>query len=676
MHSLARAARSPWAAIIILILHLFALPGLARAQFADGAVAARAEAQSARVHPGDQFAIAVILDIQSPWHVWPSQRLGRVPAGLEGISPEWTRVGSGSDTRWAGTTTPLLPTVVNGLTLHADDAQWPQPHMVPIAGTQGLSYSDRTIVFVPVVVAPDAAPGTRTLSLGVYFQACDESMCFAPDTITVDVAVEVVARDVPIERVASPRFAGFDPTVFGRLGTESNSAPGPESATTPSARVPIDFLGYTFHVPPWMIWVIAFLAGVIMNLTPCVLPVVPIKVMSIQQHAKEPAKLAVFGVVYCLGIVALFGVLAILGAFFGQAWGQLNGYWWFSIPLALIVAAMGLGMMDLFAFRLPQSVYMLNPSGDSMAGNFMLGLLTAILSTPCTGPMLAAVLAWGATQPTFVGVISVLTMGAGMASPYALLIFFPGLVDRVPRSGPGSGLLKQVLGLLMLSVAVYILSFLTTAVWTWWFVGLFAAAAFVWMYVGGLRVLKGVNAKIIVTHGAILGLIVTGVMTRAMVGIGSPGGSRSGASGSAIAWRHFKGADEGSVGEAIDRALADGKVVVVDFTAKWCANCHVIEKNILNSGTSRALLTDPRVAPIKVDLTHSSYAEGWAVLQEFSGAASIPFLAVMGPERGRGQPITYASFFKPSDLEAAVRTASGGAVDLALGSSAGQVPPR
>ncbi len=434
----------------------------------------------------------------------------------------------------------------------------------------------------------------------------------------------------------------------------------------------MDFLGYVFHISPWMIWPVALLAGLILNLTPCVLPVVPIKVMSVQQHAREPAKLVVFGTAYCLGIVAFFGVLAVLAAFFGQAWGQLNGDWRFSVPLALVVVAMGLSMMGLFTLRLPRSVYMLNPSGDTVAGNFMLGALTAILSTPCTGPMLAAVLAWAATQAKLVGIVAVLMMGVGMAAPYALLIFFPRLVDRVPRSGPGSELLKQVLGLLMLSVGAYILSFLTTGAWTWWFVGLFAAGAFLWMYIGGLRVLKGVNAKILVTHGAILGLIVTGLMTRAMTATGATeAGGTNGASAGAIPWRAFRSSADGALAEAIGAALAEGKVVVVDFTAKWCANCHVIEKTILNSQTGRALLTDPGVVPIRVDLTHSSYKEGWAILQEFSGAASIPFLAVMGPDRGRDDPLTFASFFKPSDLVEAVRVASGGRVGgdrgLALG---------
>jgi thiol:disulfide interchange protein len=633
-------------AILTLAACLVFLPATAIYAQGDATVMVSVKPSRPVVVPGDELAVAVIFEHAPGWHIHTNKPV--VPPEMAGFEPIPTTIEVTPDP--GATALPI---------------QWPPVHMTPVNFTgapvmYGV-FEGRAIAFVPIRVPRDASPGhALRITVKAQWQACNESVCVAPDTFTGVVSLRVVtaeeaaalAHDAP-----DPDFAGFNSAVFANEA-QPTPATEPPRARPPASAVPIDFLGYRFTVQPWMIWPIAFIAGLILNLTPCVLPVIPLKVLSIQQHAREPAKLALFGTIYCLGIVSFFAVLAVLIGLFGQAWGQLNGAWWFSVPMALIVAAMGLAMMGLFVIRLPQAVYMVNPSGDTVGGNFMLGVLTAILSTPCTGPMLASVLVWAATQTAIIGVMAVVMMGVGMAFPYAVLIFFPQLVDRVPRSGPGGELLKQVLGLLMLAVAVYILSFLTADAWTWWFVGLFSAAAFVWMYVSGLRVLKGTNAKIVVTHAAILGLIVTAVMTRAMTASEAPPGVATAGEGE-IPWRRFREPADGGIAAAVDDALAKGKVVVVDFTAKWCANCHVIEKTILNSAEGRAALTDPGVVPIKVDLTSSSYDEGWRILKDMSGAASIPFLAVMGRERGRDRPITYASFFKPSDLSAAIAVAAG-----------------
>lgn len=638
-----------------LFLLIASSPAAAR-QAGEG-VRVDVRASAREVAPGGRFAIAVVFDHEAGWHIHLHEPV--VPPELAGFEPIRTEI--------------VIRSLTGG---YAGAIQWPRTHMADVAFTGGDPvpygvYDGHAVAYIPVLVDADAT-GEVVVELALQYQVCDDSQCLMPvypDDPEAQHTVRVAVRDGVAAMPMPALFADFDTSVFDRMREGVAQAPAavsPPKAAAGTERdasgVPVDFLGYQFSVQTWMIWPIAFLAGLILNLTPCVLPVIPIKILSLQQHAKEPQKLLLFGMVYCVGIVAFFGVLAVLVGFFGQAWGQLNGYWWFSVPLAAIVAAMGLSMLGLFSLRLPNAIYAANPSGDTVGGNFMLGILTAILSTPCTGPMLAAVMAWGATQAPAVGVMAVLVMGVGMAAPYAVLVAFPRLIERVPRTGPGSALLKEVLGLLMLSVAVYVLSFLTSATWTWWFVGLFAAAAFVWMYVGGLRVLKGINGKIVVTHGAILGLIVTGVMTRAMTAPSAPVAGVTAGAVSAIPWRVFTGPEDGSIGAEIDRGLAEGRTVVVDFTAKWCANCHVIEKTVLNSAEGREILTSPRVLAIKVDLTSSRYAEGWGILQEFSGAASIPYLVVMGEVGGRADPVKFASFFKPSDLTAAVQRASNGRV--------------
>lgn len=224
-----------------------------------------------------------------------------------------------------------------------------------------------------------------------------------------------------------------------------------------------DFLGWQFTVKKdatLLILGLAFLAGFFLNFTPCVLPVVPLKILSIQAHAKDPKKCFALGVIFGLGIVAAFAALGVLivgliGGIEKMDWGEMYSIWWFAGSIGLIVGLMGLGMLGLFSIRLPQFVYMFNPQSDKASGSFFMGVFTAILSTPCTGPLLGATIAWLLLQNQFIAFMTFLVMGVGMAFPYVLLTAKPSLLERLPRTGPGSELIKQVMGLLLMAVAVF-----------------------------------------------------------------------------------------------------------------------------------------------------------------------------------------------------------------------------
>jgi thiol:disulfide interchange protein len=226
-----------------------------------------------------------------------------------------------------------------------------------------------------------------------------------------------------------------------------------------------DFLNWQFSVgkgATLVIFGLAALAGFFMNFTPCVLPVIPLKILSLQAHAKDPARCLMLGIVFGAGIVALYAVLGVLmaGLVAGlerMDWGDMFKFWWFTGPIGLIVGGMALGMLGLFVIQLPQFLYMFNPQSDTVSGSFFMGVFTAILSTPCTGPLLGATVAWTASQPASIAFLTLLIMGLGMAFPYVLLTAKPSWLERLPRTGPGSELVKQVMGLLMLAVAVWFL---------------------------------------------------------------------------------------------------------------------------------------------------------------------------------------------------------------------------
>lgn len=618
-------------ASLIALLLTTVLPRTANAQFGSSTkVEISVTPQRTEVSPGEQFAIAVVLDHAKGWHTQTNNP--QLPDELKDLDLQATRI--------------ELETPKG---MKIGPIQWPKPSPMKV-GFIGKPiemefFVGKAVAFVPVQLSPDFPTGPLKLNISVAIQACDESVCLMPETIEREIVLEVKPLGQTTNSAAdsSQLFAAFDPSVYSRMNEGAVAAP------SQAARSRFDFFGYEFSLgrdQTVVILLIALVAGFLLNLTPCVLPVIPIKILSLQQQAGHPGKLALFGTVYCIGIIATFLVLGLLifGIVTGgqkQDWGQVFTSRWFTIIMAAIVGVMGLGMIGLFTLQLPQSVYMLNPSHDTVLGNFLLGALTAVLSTPCTGPLLGATIAWAATQPPWMGLVTFVVMGLGMALPYAALIAFPTLIDRLPKAGPGGELLKQVLGILMLAVAAFLLSNLTSEKWPWFVVGGVAVLGGLWAIVGGWKMLRTMNAKAIVTVLAIGWIGLTIWTTRALTSEGP------------VSWTKFVNAPESEVQAQIASALKAGKTVVVDFTAKWCTNCHVIERNVLLSETGVGLLNARDVVPMKIDLTSAGEGQGWGIVREISGGGGIPLVAIFRP--GLERPIYFNSFFKPSDLETAMR---------------------
>lgn len=626
--SIARRSAACLAVLMGLILGLFAtaFPAAAQPAGSSSKVRVTLQAQKAAAAPGDQFALAVVLDHARGWHTQTNNP--KVPEELKDLAP-----------------LPTVITITPPPGVKMGPIQWPHAELIEVGlfgdPVKMEFFAGKAVAFVPIQIAADVAPGTLEFKGTVSIQACDDKQCLAPEDVAVSVSVEIKPLDqLPAAGPGAALFTDFDASVFARMNAGT--------AAAPVATSDFDFIGFKFSLNRnqyLLIFGIALIAGFLLNLTPCVLPVIPIKILSLQQQAGNPAKLVLFGAVYCVGIVATFLVLGLIifGVVTGgqkQDWGQIFTSAWFTIIMATVVGAMGLGMMGLFTLSLPQSVYMLNPSHDTVFGNFMLGVLTAVLSTPCTGPLLGATIAWAATQPAWVGLATFVVMGVGMAAPYALLIAFPKLIDKMPKAGPGGELLKQVLGILMIAVAIFLLSNLTPEKWPWYAVGGVAMAAGVWAIVGGIRMLRTTKAKAIVTVCALAWIGANALGTRALTSEGP------------VAWKKFINQPESSVRDAIAAANKSGKTVVIDFTAKWCTNCHVIERAVLLSETGVRLLNSDTVVPMKIDLTNAAQDQGWGLVREISGGGGIPLIAIFRP--GADKPIYFSSFFKPSDLEAAI----------------------
>lgn len=599
------------------------------------------EPAKSAVVPGDQLAVAVVLDHLPGWHSHTNDPVltpGMKSTGFQAIP------------------TMIEITSISGAT--AGPIQWPKIHhaMVDLTGSgtpesYGV-FSERAIAYIPLVVDPDAT-GQVALEVHVQYQACDATNCLLPVFVddddaahTLTLPVVSLADAAGIVPVDQADFPGFDPDVFADL-VGFGAEPEPTGAT-------FNVFGKTFTINTGgpvgliLLFLAAALGGLLLNLTPCVLPVIPIKILGLSQAAANPARCFMLGVVMSIGVVAFWlgigGAIAFISGF--NAINTLFQQPYFSIAVGIVIAIMALGMIGLFATRLPQWVYKVNPKHDSIHGSLLFGIMTAILSTPCTAPFMGSAAAWATQQSPWITMSTFAAIGLGMALPYIILSANPKWIDKLPRTGPASELVKQVMGLLMLGVAVFFLGTgldpLTRAPVDppfrghWWLIAAIVIAAAVWLVYKTFRITRSPVRRIVWTIAALV-VSVAGVAVASAFTAKGP-----------IDWTYY-------TPDRFTEATARGDVVVVDFTAEWCLNCKTLETTVLHSHDIADRLNGEGVTPMKVDIT-GGYPDGKAFMKELKWS-NVPLLAIFGP--GLDQPLKYDSYTISTVLDA-IELAKGG----------------
>jgi len=246
--------------------------------------------------------------------------------------------------------------------------------------------------------------------------------------------------------------------------------------------------------------------------------------------------------------------------------------------------------------------------------------MTAVLSTPCTAPFMGAAAAWAATQSPTLTLSVFGSIGFGMAVPYLILAAFPHLVEKMPRAGAASEVIKQVMGLLMLAAAAYFVGVGLSGImqqegappsrFYLWVVAACVAAAGVWLAWRTFRIAKTTTVKSIFV---ILGIFITTSSVFAGIRLTEIG---------PIDWEYY-------TPEILKEKLAEGDVVVLEFTAEWCLNCKLLESTVLHSSRVVEAFESEHVFPIKIDLTGNN-VDGNALLHEVGGLR-IPLLIILGP---------------------------------------------
>jgi len=643
-----------WRRVGLAVLATLLVHAVAAAQGPPQRATISAEPSTQRVARGGQLALAIAIDFDEGWHAWPAEaQKDLLPEEFQSFAIL---------TEFGLTETPSWIAGVG-------EVQLPQTHASPVPNITGQgpqvvevqTYSGRAIAYLPLLVAQDAPLGESTLQARVRLQACDETTCLPPTTLTVDVPVEIVELgEATTTAPGGDMFDEFDARAFATL--EAGAAPDADAPTGDTTSDDADagagpatgaaqrtFFGVPMPSSegPMGILILALfsaLGGFILNLTPCVLPVIPIKVMTISQHAGSPGRSLYLGLWMAAGVIAFWVGIGLPVAFLSSVTdpSRIFGVWWVTLGIGLLIGLMGVGLMGLFTINLPQKAYMVNPKADNAGGSFLFGVMTAVLGLPCFGFVAGALLAGAATMPPGLILTIFGSLGVGMAAPYLVLSAKPSLVERIPRTGPASELVKQVMGLLLIAAAAYfvgagLIALVSQQPWLarqlhWWTVALFATLAGLWLLVRTIQITKRPVPRVVFSA---VGLVV------AAAAILYAGDSTSKARQNYLDRQAAFAAAGGQEGRLVtgvwldysepllQRARDEGYTVVLDFTAEWCLNCKALKAAVLNRDPVKSALRGERVISMTVDLTNSQ-APGWDKLHAL-GQTGIPLLVVYGP---------------------------------------------
>jgi thiol:disulfide interchange protein len=611
-------------ACTLLAIHLFFLSIIQQSSLAqtdpteDKPVSAETAWSVDRARPGEEVALAIALKIKEGFHINADQRQAKL---FEGFKPYPTKV--------------QVVDASEGVTI--ESALFPQakPINVDYSNEALMSFEGRTIIYLPMKLDQQLQPGSIQLEIKLEYQACSDRFCLLPEKQLLKDTLAVVESGATTSKINRELFA--DLSIAGSV--------------SPASAVDFSLFGWEFSVNwssgfGWLLVLItAAFGGMLLNVTPCVLPLIPIKIISLSQVAEDRKKYFLLGLSMSLGVLAFWIVLGILIALVSDftATNQLFQYPAFTILVGAIIAIMALGMFGFFSVPLPRFVYMISPQQERLEGSFVLGILAAVMSTPCTAPFMGAAAAWAATQAPLTTLSTFAAIGGGMALPYLILSSFPTLVSRIPKAGQASELIKQVMGIFMLAAAAYFLGIGISALLSlptqppsriyWWPVMGLVAVGGIWLAYRSLRLAsKKITQIVFVGLGLIL--IVLPIWGALRLSADGP-----------IHWIYYSP-------QRLEDAFKQGKIVVMDFTAEWCLNCKALEEGVFRDQKITDLLASENIVPMKVDITGKN-PQAKAKLKEI-GSLTVPLLVIFTPD---GRPVFKSDFYTVDQVLGAIKKA-------------------
>jgi thiol:disulfide interchange protein DsbD len=476
------------------------------------------------------------------------------------------------------------------------------------------AYFDQVEVRLPLQ-RRDADP--LALALSVEFQGCqDGGLCYPP-----------MQREFALALPAGGETSDFDD-------------PAATDAAVAAAGDEADTLGLFAALFS------ALLGGLILNLFPCVLPVLSFKALALAQSGESRERARAHALWYTAGVLASFAAIGLMVISLRSAGNAMWGFQLQQPPvvatLTLLMLAIGLSLSGVVHFGAGLAGVGQHLAGKSgPAGDFFTGVLAVVVASPCTAPFMAGALGYAFVAPVLPALLVFLALGLGLALPFLLIGFVPALASRLPRPGPWMDALKS-----WLAFPMYL-----TAVWLAWVFGKQRGLdALALLLVAGVLLALGLwwferqrYAERRLPR-LVAWLILALAFATAWVALRVPAGTAAAqAADGVVAYSP----------ERLAELRAEGRVVLVDMTADWCITCKVNESAVLHTERFRALLAETNAVYMVGDYTNVD-PRITAFLERYR-SPGVPLYVVLGPGDGPGEKLPQVLSF--DTVEAAIRRA-------------------
>lgn len=537
--------------------------------------------------PGETVTLAVTMEVAENWSTY----------GLE----------KAAETQLERPTTIRFETVNLEPAGAMTSVPEPKQHQTVLAGEVTVSnvHEGRVTWLQEFTVIDDAPYGVDGT---VTYQICEkEKACLAPNRVAFSLGAgqkeEHLAAALPITEsfVLSTKELAEQAAAAGQLAAEAQ-------LFTVDTGGMVDSLGGAL--------LLAFLAGLIMNVMPCVLPVLAIKILSLVQQAGESrARILSLNLVYTLGVMSVFFAVAIISWGVGQSLGAVFQNLTFMTVMACVIFLMGLSLFGIFELPVPGIIPSAGDHQEGYLGAFNTGIIATILGIPCIAPFVVGFFTWTLTQPGPVVFLVFGTMGIGMASPYLMTGLFPALVNWLPKPGMWMVRFKQFTGFVMMGTVVwllYVIGGIEQSALIPTLILLLALGLCVWMMA---ELTSPTEPAFKRWRVYVLSVAVSAPVFLFGLWMGQKHDEK-------MPWQPFSEA-------TLVELRQQGKPMLIDFTADWCVICKLNESVALNTQETADFVRKHGITPLMADFTNENdEIRKW--LNQF-GQDSVPLTLIIPP---------------------------------------------
>ncbi len=457
-------------------------------------------------------------------------------------------------------------------------------------------YEGTVKITAEVALAPDFKTAEFAIEGSIGYQACDNSMCLPPAEakfsrkVTVAGATGVAASAAPSKDTAPAKkeeaAAGGtiaappdDPLQKQKEAELAAAAKDGSPKTAASAKPPFDAKGLP------LTFLLVFLGGLALNLTPCIYPLIPITISYFggQAEGKKGGAVA-HAVIYVIGMAATYSVLGVIAAFTGSLFGVALQYPPVLIGIALVMIVLALSMFDVYELRMP--AFLNKFAGGSQKGyfgTFFMGLTVGIIAAPCIGPFVLGLLTYVGNRGNVVlGFSLFFVLALGLGVPFLILGIFSGSLNKIPRSGAWMVWVRTIFGFILVGMALYFLKTLfpnpllydLSLALTMLLAGIYMAwieptktPGKVFPFVRNAVGVVFFVLALLTAAGGIRGYLDEQVNAK-IQGLGAAGGAKL----ETIAWTPYSE-------EKLAAAAREGKTVFIDFFTDWCIACKEMDRD-------------------------------------------------------------------------------------------------